>query len=69
MLPDMSGLRHLEEIRLQGKFHFPKDLDDGAPFSTSVRKLNIWVSNNYVVSYALIALIVTCHTRITGFHS
>ena len=43
MLPDMSGLKHLEEVYLRGKFHFPKDLDDGDPFPCCVNKLDIWV--------------------------
>ena len=46
MLPDMSGLQYLEKVNLCGKFHFSKDLDDGAPYPSCVRKLDIWVRNH-----------------------
>ena len=45
MLPDMSGLKHVRETSLRGKFHFPKDLEDGASFPSCICKLSIWVRN------------------------
>ena len=48
-LPDMSGFERLQSIGLQGKFHFPKDLDGdgGVPFPRCLSELSLLNANFY----------------------
>ena len=40
-LPDMSGLEKLQNVSLRGKFHIPKNFEEGVPFPSCLEKLSI----------------------------